>query len=137
MYLARLDAASNDPAECHTSWGDPTPCDPKLDIPAARRNYVGKEPDATKVLMGEMMMYWHGAGGAARRWRVNHQATYLPVDSAGVVPFEGMNMGYGDGHVEWRSQARFPKIFKNDLNPLDAATRRTANLIRDNDMWWW
>lgn len=136
VYLARMDGMANDPARCHTSWGDPTPCNPRTDIPAARRNYVIKEPDARKVMIGGMMMYWAG-GSPGPRWRVNHLATYTPVASVAKVPFEGMNMGYGDGHVEWRNKAKFPDVFGSDIDPRSAAVRQTAGLIRGNDMWWW
>lgn len=136
VYLARMDGMRNDPAQCHTSWGDPTPCNPRTDIPAGRRNYVIKEPDARKVMIGGMMMYWAG-GSPGPRWRVNHLATYQTVASVRQVPFEGMNMGYGDGHVEWRNKARFPDVFGSDIVPTDLDVRRTAMLIRGNDMWWW
>jgi len=136
MYLGRMNGATNDPAQCHTSWGDPTPCNPRTDIPADRKNYVIKEPDARKVMMGDMMMYWHG-GEPGPRWRINHQATYQTVASAGRVPLKGMNMAYGDGHVEWHGKGRFPDVFNSDVSPTNMDVRETANLIRENDMWWW
>ncbi len=136
VYLARMNGMTNDPAKCQPGWGDPTPCNPRTDVRFARRNYVIKEPDARKVMMGGMMMYWAG-GSPGPRWRINHLATYQPVASVNKVPFEGMNMGYGDGHVEWRSKGNFPDVFGTDISPSDISVRQTANLIRGDDMWWW
>jgi prepilin-type processing-associated H-X9-DG protein len=139
MYLARMDGAQNDPARCNVGlYGDETNCDPRKDIPARRRNYVIKEPDARKVMMADMMMYWaHAPGGP--RWRINHLSTYVHVGSAGKVPFEGMNMGYGDGHVEWRGKARFPDIFASDLQDRtrEREILQSVSLNHNGDLWWW
>jgi prepilin-type processing-associated H-X9-DG protein len=133
-YLGRLNMALNNPAECHTNWGDPSNCDPKRDIPPKRRLYVTKDPDARRILMSDMLMYW----GGKDRWRINHGPWYQPRRDNERVPLEGSNLAYGDGHVEWQPVYRMPRGFSEGTHPLTALDfRRTANLVRDQDMWWW
>ncbi len=133
-YLARLNDAVNDPAECHANWGDPAVCDAKRDIPSKRRFYVTRESDARRALMSDLIMM-HSGGN---RWRINHGPWYQPPVAGQRIPLEGSNLAFGDAHVQWQPSTRFPIGFREGKDPrTDLTFRRTATLVRDQDLIWW
>jgi len=132
-YLGRLDAASNDPALPRGYLGESAP----RDVPISRKFYVKKDADGRRVLMSDMLMFWGGAAtthGAAR-WRINHGPQYGPYSEGQRLTLYGSNLAYGDGHVEWKNPGKFPKEFRYSANWQEL--RRSAQLIRDSDFFWW
>jgi len=132
FYYARLDAGANDPALPRSGDVD-TNGDGRVDardLPARRRMYVTKEPDARKVLMADAVSLWTGG----RQWRVNHGPDYRSFTVGSVPPprLEGQNLAYGDAHVSWQPAIRFPKDLLVGVN-----LRSTAQLWQEQDYHWW
>ncbi len=126
FYAGGLHKTVNDPAR-------PRAGETAATVPAIRKLYVKKEPDSRAALISDTVMYWGGAG----RWRLNHRAYFGPV--GGRIPFDGTNLGFGDGHVEWKSARRFAAqgaeaLLKGGPSP---DLERCATLVREMDLFWW
>lgn len=132
FYYGRLDAADNDPARPRAGDVDLNGDGhvDRHDIPAKRRLYVIKEPDARRVLMADAVSLW--AGG--RQWRINHGPDYRQFGAVEppIPILEGQNVAYGDAHVVWQRPAQLPADLRNAVN-----LQRSAMLLQDQDCHWW
>ncbi len=135
-YFAGLQECANDPALPRADAGETVP----EDVPRWRRLYCRKDADSTRVLMADTVMYWQGGN----RWRINHRVgwDYEQTPSAFKVPsaFEGANLLYGDGHVDWKGRNQFTALMSAGSGMtgiLDA--RKQAPLRRGSsfDLIWW
>lgn len=132
-YLGRFNEATNDPAKPRSELGETAP----RDVPGSRKLYAADGPDSRRALMSDMLMFWGGAATASgsARWRLNHGPYYDKYTEGQVLRFYGSNLAFGDGHVEWKNAARFPKAVRMSGSFSDLA--RTAQLRRDIDLLWW
>ncbi len=131
FYYGRLDhLANNDPALPRTGETPAT-------VPFRRKLYVSKEPDARKVMAADALSLWSG-GGAGGRWRVNHGPDYSTY-TAGSIPqqFEGQNVVYGDGHVEWQTRNRPQYKMLTTPGATKAQLFESALFRQDQDLHWW
>ncbi|MBI4578640.1 MAG: type II secretion system protein [Planctomycetes bacterium] len=133
FYAGRLHDAVNDPAKPRAALGETS----SLTVPSLRKLYVTDEPDARAALMSDMLMFWGGAAAkyGAARWRINHGPWYQSFAAGQWLPFEGTNLSFGDGHVEWKNAGRFPKALRSSASFTELM--RSATLIRDSDLSWW
>ncbi len=122
FYYGRLQEGNNDPA---------LPRSGETVVPARRKLYVTREPDALRVLMADAVSLWMGY----QRWRVNHGPDYNPYIAGQKPLMDGQNVAYGDGHVEWRAQHRFPSELRTGSTYQDLA--RSAQLWQLPDLHWW
>lgn len=132
-YLGRLNEVSNDPARPRSELGE---SDAKS-VPISRKHYVTVDPDSRLALMSDMIMFWGGAFqkyGAAR-WRLNHGPYYDRYTQGQRLRFHGSNLAFGDGHVEWKNNVKFPDAIRNG-GSFDEL-KRSAQIRRDVDLIWW
>ncbi|MCP4246203.1 MAG: DUF1559 domain-containing protein [bacterium] len=135
-YFGGLHEVANDPAKPRSDAGEVVP----EDVPRWRRLYAKVDPDSTRVLMADMIMYWQGGN----EWRINHRSGWgisqTPSQFNLPTNFEGANLMYGDAHVEWKNRNRFDGLFNagRGLTGLLEA-RKYAPLRRGGsfDLVWW
>jgi prepilin-type N-terminal cleavage/methylation domain-containing protein len=128
FYYGRLNDGANDPALPRgAAAGEPT----TAEVPAKRRLYVTKEPDARRVLIADAVSLWTGG----TQWRINHGPDYGRYSEATRPGLIGQNVGYGDGHVSWNGAQKFPAALRNGAKFADLAS--SALFLQGQDLHWW
>jgi prepilin-type N-terminal cleavage/methylation domain-containing protein len=132
-YFGALHEVANDPAKLRGSDKD--------GVPRWRTLYVKNEPDASRVLMTDMVMLW----GGGSQWRINHGVGW--GDSRGATrggfrpptKMEGAQEMFGDAHVEWKSRSHFTGLLKVPAGPFGylAATANAGLQQPPSDFLWW
>jgi prepilin-type processing-associated H-X9-DG protein len=128
-----LNGTTNDPAKPRSELGETD----TRQVPIARKHYVTDGPDSRQALMSDMLMFWGGAASqhGSARWRINHGPYWNSYGEGQRIKFYGSNLAFGDGHVEWKNDVKFPKEVRTSAKFADLV--KTAQLRRDIDLLWW
>ncbi len=123
FYYGRLNMGANDPAL-------PRAGETSQSVPARRKLYVTKEPDARRILFADAVSLWAGKS----QWRVNHGPDYTRYSLGSKPRLEGQNVAYGDGHAQWRPGYAFPRPL---LDGISGKLKDSAMLLQGEDLHWW